>query len=205
MCSPRRRRPGRREYGYESRASVRTDESGNYRIDGLVVGDGYTVCFYDQSGGQQQYAYGRTDRESADSITVALNGDTTANDTMLTGGELHVGATDAVTGEAVTGFCVDASGPGWGWACTSSEDLAVTSLPAGQFAVEVMPNGDSLYLTGRASATVVEGGTTSVTVTLDLGGAITTTVTDPATGKPVAGTCLFIRTRQTEHAERATD
>lgn len=184
------------DYEYSWLGSTQTDAFGNYRIDGVSAGDGYTVWFYDGSTGQQQYAHGKLDHESADRIAVALGKVTVVDDTMLSGGELRVRATDAATGAAVTDFCVDASGVGWKSACTAGDEAVLSGLPAGDYSVEVTPRGDGLYMRGQARATVTEGGTTSVSVPLALGGVITTTVLDRATGRPVADVCLSAHTAE---------
>lgn len=94
---------------------------------------------------------------------------------------LVVSAADAATGKPVKGFCVTAT------TCTDGSEL---TLPAGTATVTVTPVKTSNHLPSGVVA--VPAGATAVTVPLNLGGRVSTTVTDRATGLPVRLACLVL-------------
>ena len=182
------------QHGEEFQLETQTDASGEYRIEGVPATDGYVVSFNDFQTGLHQYAFGKLTAAEADRISVVGGQTTTVTDTLLPGGELRVRATDGTTGGPISDFCVSLSGPSSRTECTSGAEVIVTNLPGGAYEGSVQPGESSLYLFGDFAVTVSSGGAAEVVVPLTLGGAITTVVTDAATGRPVADTCLMART-----------
>ncbi|HEU4422369.1 MAG TPA: carboxypeptidase-like regulatory domain-containing protein, partial [Pilimelia sp.] len=166
-----------------------TDADGNYRIDGILVGQ-HLVSFTDPNTNRSQFAYGKGNAADADRITVSAGETTTVNDSRVPAAKVRVKATDAKTGAAVSGFCVSLIGPSDGGGCTDGTEVVIGNLAAGRYEVGVLPKEGSLYLRGQTHVTTTAGRTTAVSVPLTLGGAIRLTVTDRATGKPLADACV---------------
>jgi len=169
--------------------STETDADGNYRLDTILIGQ-YLVIFTDPRTGRRQFAYGKGNADDADRITVAAGETTTVNDTQVPGAKIRVKAKDAKTGAAVSGFCVTLTGPSDGGACSDGTEVVIGDLAAGRYDVSVLPKEGSLYLAAHIEVTATAGQTTTRSVPLTLGGAIRVTVTNRATGKPVADACV---------------
>ncbi|MEV0728472.1 carboxypeptidase-like regulatory domain-containing protein [Polymorphospora sp. NPDC050346] len=174
---------------YNNSAYVMTDETGAYRFDDLIVGD-YKVSFVDPTTGRRQYAYGVGNFEDAATIVVQADATATVDDTLIDGGALRVTATDSGTGAPLTAFCAHLEGPSYGYECTTNSEILFDGIGIGRYIVSVNPAPSSLYLDGKAQATVTANATTDVAVPVPLGGAITATVSNRATGAPVAGVCV---------------
>jgi len=164
-----------------------TDATGNYRVEGLLVGT-YVVRFTTPDFRRSQYAVGQTSFQTADVFTVTDGGTTVVDDTLLPTGTLRITARDATTGAPIAEFCANAFGPGSGFDCTTTGEVTLTDLMVGEYDVFVFPEG--LYLDGRGQATVAAGDN-QVTVDVALGGLITTTIRDAVTGQPVAFACVY--------------
>ncbi|MEV7228561.1 carboxypeptidase-like regulatory domain-containing protein [Polymorphospora sp. NPDC051019] len=174
---------------YGDSAYTMTDETGAYRFDDLIVGD-YKVSFVDPTTGRRQYAYGVGNSEDAATIVVQANATATVDDTLIDGGELRVTATDSGTGAPLTAFCAHLEGPSYGYECTTSSEILFDGIAIGRYIVSINPAPSSLYLDGKAQATVTANATTDVAVPVTLGGALTAMVSNRATGAPVAGVCV---------------
>lgn len=173
---------------------VETDAQGNYRINDVLAGE-YVVGFRNQRTWRRQYAYGKTTAAAADLITVRAGETTTVNDTRLASAQLRVTARDAATGASVSNICVWVSGPAEGGDCTTGPEIVVGDLGPGSYQIMVNANEGGLYLPAEATATVTAGQSVAVVVPMRQGGAVQTTVTDRATGRPLADACLIVTRR----------
>lgn len=172
--------------GASGSAFATTDDTGAYRIDNMLIGD-YIVRFSTPDFRHSQYAIGKTTAATANRFTVPAGGTVTVDDTLLPTGNLRVVAKDAATGAPLTEFCANAFGPSDAFGCTTTGEVLLEDLTVGGYSVLVFAEG--LYLQTEAAAEVVEG-TTQITVRMPLGGMITTTLRDSATGQPVAQACV---------------
>jgi hypothetical protein len=112
---------------------------------------------------------------------------TVVDEVLRPTGSLTVRAKDAATGTPFARFCVfiptvvDVD-------CTTDGVLHVPAL-AGRYEVQASVDSEE-YLSNRKTVTVASGQDTPVTVALSREARITTTVTDRATGAPVANACV---------------
>lgn len=180
---------------YNGTYSARTDANGDWRIDGLLVGD-YSAMFFGAPWLQpqlKQYAYGKTTRAAADPITVAAGQNVVVDDSRLATGSIRVTAKNSVTGAPVTDFSVWAGDHDY-TAGAASGVATLPEMPADSWKLEVRAEGyQDLEQVGPV--TVVAGEQAEIEVTLVPYGALRAKVVDAATGAPVAGVCLFTQTR----------
>lgn len=169
--------------------TARTAANGTWRVAN-VPADDYLVSFVNPGGTRRQYAYGQTDPAAATLITVPSAGTATVDDTWLPGANLIVEGVDAATGASVGEICVWVY-PSDGNGCGAPAGL--TDLPAGPVTLDVSTASNSSYLRAAdVPVTLVAGETTRISVPLDLGGRVSATVVDRATGQPVRRTCLAL-------------
>ncbi len=174
-----------------------TDSSGHYTVGGLVGGD-YKVQF----GGSAyltEWWNDRTDFDSADPVVVALGADTSGVDAALVrGGSISGSVTAAVSGEPVESVYVtvwsldyDFFGSDW---TDSSGHYTVGGLTAGDYKVRFRPaapyfgewwDDQSSFSTANPVTVALGADTSGINAILEVGGSISGTVTDQATGHPV--------------------
>jgi hypothetical protein len=108
--------------------------------------------------------------------------------------EVPSGATvtvDAV-GEGIGGFCATAQ-PSEATGCTDGSTVTLRDLPAGSSTISVQPVKSSDYLpSAPVTVNLTDGDAETVTVPLTLGGRLSATVLDRATGKGVRLACLVL-------------
>jgi len=124
---------------------------------------------------------------------------------LAVGGSISGTVTDEATGDPLANICVDAfnqSGPGWRSAQTdASGNYTITGLPAGDYKVQFYDCNTGLYIgewyndkPDWSSADLVSVAlgvnTGGINAQLGLPGSISGTVTDEATGDPLANICV---------------
>jgi 5-hydroxyisourate hydrolase-like protein (transthyretin family) len=162
----------------------RTDADGRYEVE--VFPGEYLVSFGPRNVGRQ-WAHGKSSAGSADLFTVVAGASTVVDEVLRPTGSLTVRATDAATGAPLANFCVFIPGL-TDFDCATDGVLRLPAL-AGRYEVQAQVE-DQDYLANRKTVTVTSGQDTAVTIALSRQGRITTTVTDAATGAPVANVCL---------------
>lgn len=167
--------------------SATTDDDGTYRIDGIPAVGTYQVEFSHWQTGLRQYAHGKITREAADPITVVAGQTTTVDDRQLPTGSIRVTATDAVTGAAISRFWAEA---GDRIVNTTNGSLVLPDLAAGTYTLYVGA-ADHFLAGDRPTVTVTAGQQTEVELRLQPYAKITTTITDRASGAPVADACVY--------------
>jgi len=165
-----------------------TNDDGLYRFDQIFAGD-YQIGFHNWETNFSQWAYGKTSEQAADTITVTEGQTTTVNDSRLPTGSLRITATDALTGAPLQSFSVYVNNGSHGGETTTG-DLVISDLPAGQYQVTVTADGYAAA-TQAATVTIVAGEQANVSVALQPRAKITTKVVDKKTGLPVSGVCVF--------------
>ncbi|GIF21454.1 protocatechuate 3,4-dioxygenase beta subunit [Actinoplanes tereljensis] len=174
--------------------SATTGSDGSWSADGIEPGD-YRVAFRTADWQRTQWAYGKGGEADATVIKVGSGGDVTVDDTWLTGGSVVVNAVDATTGAPVSNFCVwvsagDSSGDG----CSTGSSVTVDDLSSGVYDLYVTPDSSSYYLSSQSqSVTVTAKQATTATVTLVLGGRVSFTAKDHASGAAVEQACGIFR------------
>ncbi|SNT46107.1 Carboxypeptidase regulatory-like domain-containing protein [Asanoa hainanensis] len=166
-------------HGNEGSSFETTDRDGWFGLSSQLAGS-YQVRFWNES--RSQYFDGAVEWDDADAVTVTAGQVTYINESLLPTGSVRVRAVDAITGIAVSEFCVDIAG------CTYNGQLIVSDLYEGTHELEVNPVGTHLPRTGKV--TVRADRTTDLIVRLLPAAKVTTTVLDRATGQPLAGVCL---------------
>jgi hypothetical protein len=169
--------------GAPSSGFGQTDEDGRYEI--VVYPGAYRVSFHPNTG--TQWAFGRSSAGTADLVTVVGGEATVVDDALRPTGSITVRATDAATGTAFDEFCVFIPGVADA-GCATDGVLRVAALP-GRYEVQASVESTA-YLTNQKTVTVASGQDTAVTIPLTREARITTTVTDRATGAPVANACV---------------
>lgn len=180
--------PAGSDGGGDEDSTATTDRHGAFRLTTVLPGR-YTVSFTDKTG-RTQYAYGKGTQADARVFTVRGGRTTTVNDRQLPAATLRITAQDATSGKKLTTFCAEPVGAGDQDFCTTKSVVVVRNLQPSSYRIDVNPDSPtSLYLPTSLTARTAPGRTTAVTAKLALGGAISTTVVDRATGRPVADTC----------------
>ncbi|GLW35498.1 carboxypeptidase regulatory-like domain-containing protein [Actinoplanes regularis] len=171
-----------------------TGADGTWTVHDVVPGD-YRVSFARPDGGRTQWAYGKSSEETATVIAVPGGGDIKVDDTWLPGATLVVNAVDATTGAPVGDYCVWVTSFGDGTGCaTTGNTVTITDLPGGTYQMSATPGEGSYYLpTGYQPVTLTPGETTTATIKLTLGGKVSFTVTDRASGAAVNRTCAVFK------------
>ena len=183
-----------------------TDANGHYFIGGLPAGT-YTASFIDPSGSHLEQLYnGKASSGTADPISVST-GQTThgINAALQAAGKIAGTVTDATTHQTLAGISVYASGSnGYGYATTSADGTyTIGGLSSGAYTVSFSTNGAASYLTqyynGRSDSTsadevtVSDGqATTAINAAMQPGGAISGTVSDAQSGKPLSGASVTV-------------
>jgi 5-hydroxyisourate hydrolase-like protein (transthyretin family) len=171
-----------------------TDEDGRWSLSDVFAGS-YLVAFGNPDGTRYQYSHGKGTSADADRIPVGSGADVTVDETWLPAASLTVTLTDAKTGAALSDFCVYLDTPQGQRACAEGTRLTMTGLPGGTFSLSTDVGPGSFYIDRwDVKATVVAGQTTTLDVPMALGGKVSTTVTDRATGRPVPNACIDLRT-----------
>ena len=172
-------------------AETTTDIFKGYRFTGLPTGR-YKVRFsLDQEGCSSVMWYkAGTDLSTADAVAVTASTETSAIDVTF--------PTGTVTGSVNTPCYVRVYDDATGYELTSTYagTSYTLSLPAGSYHIRYEPldkNYVTMWYNGRYtsstadSVTVASGATVTANVILEAGGTITGTVTNLATGTPIAG------------------
>jgi hypothetical protein len=186
-----------------------TDGSGMYSVGGLPTGT-YTVEFSDRSDGYlDQYYDNESSLDSADSVSVAAGMSTSEiSAALVKGGTITGTIADAKTGSPLANNCnVQVMAEDtvtfdsfFTQGCTdSSGKYTVGSLPTGSYTVRFSDSTDNYvtqYYNGESSSSSADtvnatGGaaTSGINAALVVGGKITGTITDAATGSPLANVC----------------
>ena len=176
--------------GNSAQFSADTAADGTWSVPGVYPGD-YRVSFATAEYGRTQWAYQKSDEDTATLIPVTAGGEVTVDDTWLPGATLVVTAVDAASGAPVTGVCanVDVAG-GYGCAPAGSNQITLSDLPSGTASLQVSPPDGGYYLFSAARpVTLTPGRTTTATVELTMGGKISYAAADRTTGAAVEGTC----------------
>jgi hypothetical protein len=171
-----------------------TDENGDWFA--TVWSGTYIVSFETETA--LQYAFGKISEETATPVTVATDGSTVVNESMLAPGSLNVTAVDADTGTALTSFCADAFGTTFLFTtCTDDGTIEFPEIGPGTYKAQII---DADHLNAESDAVqVTSGNTSSAVVRLHHGATITVDVTDAATGAPItSGVC--VNGRPADHA-----
>ncbi|HUA03960.1 MAG TPA: carboxypeptidase regulatory-like domain-containing protein [Solirubrobacteraceae bacterium] len=187
-------------------ASTLTDSNGAYRLSGLPSGT-YQVAF---SVGDSDYlAQNYNDQNgtrSYTSVTVAQGSTTAGIDGALDApAQIQGTVTDSVTGGAVSGATVSATGPDGTVSATTASDgtYSLTGLYPGSYTVSFTPPTGANYLSQYYNAAATSSGATPVSVgdgadvtgidaLLQSGGQISGTVTSQATGAAVSGLWVYV-------------
>jgi hypothetical protein len=196
-------------------ASSQTNSSGAYTLSSVPAGS-TQVGFSSGCGASNyltQYYDGQPSLTSASTITVPAGGTASGIDAaMLAGGQITGTVTAIATNTTLAGICVQAyDGGGAVVASTQTNSSGVytlSALPTGSYQVgfadcNAGPDFAGTYVTqyynGKATlasadpVAVTAGRTTSgISAAMVTHGQITGTVTDSATGAPLAGICLDI-------------
>lgn len=182
-------------YGY-------TDSTGSYNITGLATGN-YKLLF-NASGYAQQWYSGKSDRTSADIVAVSAPDSVSGIDVALVkGGGISGTVTDPVSGAGIAYVAVSVINAATSSAVAYGSSLAdgsyqIPALAPGDYKIQFFPQSSSGYLpqwyknqpdqASAATVTVVAGLTSGgISVILQKGGSVSGTVTDSATGAPIAG------------------
>ena len=175
-------------------SSALTSISGQYTIGGLASGS-YTVGFAPSDDEHAPQFYdGTTAQSGAQLVRVTAGSPTRAIDAALTGGGTISGkVTDSTSGLGVGGLtvaAVDAAGDSIQQTATAPDgSYSLGGLTPGSYRVLVSPQWPSAYSDHQSGEVSVTAGSTAtgVNVVMEGGGAVAGTVTDAATGRPIAG------------------
>ena len=178
---------GGREY------KTKTDRTGRYRIAKVPFGQ-YKIIV--RHSGRSQYVPGQADFKTAQRFTVRPGKTLTVRDKLVPAATMRVIVKDAQTGERLTDFCVGGLAFGnFDSTCTTENELVMRNLQAPRiFDVSVFPRSNaSLHLGQQKAVKLKPGESRTVTMTLRKGGAIRTTATEAATGKPASSCVSAVR------------
>lgn len=211
--------------GPESFGCDTTNATGGYTISGLPVGR-YIVEFSAPSTGDLNYLTQYFEKSPAESgaTEVPVSASITTpniNAQLLKGGVIAGTVTDAATGAPIGGILVCAlSGTLGVFECAKSEAngaYAITRLPNGSYTVifspplGTRPNYITQYYSGQLSqfgdtpVSVTAGATTpAIDAALQVGGQLSGTVIDVATGAAVRGALVCAISLSPEFVECAT-
>jgi uncharacterized surface anchored protein len=199
---------------------ARTDATGKYTMEGLSSGD-YKIEFSDFCDDSVEYFTeffnNKRTLSEADLVTVVAPDDTTGIDAALArGGSISGTVTDEVTGEPLEGICVNAFDTATerfvGFAVTDAMGkYLVGGLPSGKYGVRFSDfcDGSVDYITEfyDKKRAVSEADLLNVSApdeisginaALALGGSISGTATDEATGEPLERICVYAFDTDTE-------
>ncbi len=168
----------------------RTGADGRYTLPDVRPGT-YLVRFSSAAENRAQYAYGKVGSAEATRFTVTAGGTLAVDDALLPAATVTISAVDAATGAPVSNFCADLAGPQDAESCTAGSQLTLGNLAGGTYRGTVRPRRGSLHRPGDVTVTVAPGDAAQAVARLALGGAVRATVTDRATGAPVAGACVM--------------
>jgi 5-hydroxyisourate hydrolase-like protein (transthyretin family) len=175
-------------------AHAQTGQDGRFVVPDLDPGR-YRVKFTEPWDRFSQWAHRAQSPSLARTFHVTAGRDTVVTESLLPRpglGKIAVTASDAVTGQRLTTFCVTAvvehpSGGSHG-ACTKDGTAIVRDTDPGEHTVYV--DADGGYERRSVPVTTRAGQTVPATVALAPRGQITTVVQDARTGQPVAETCV---------------
>jgi len=185
-----------------------TDSAGMFQTGGLPTGD-YQIDFVDGSGNYiGQWYDGQATQSTATSIHVTSGSTTSGIDAALVaGGAISGTVTDASTGDPIAGVCVqlvDAATDEYldAFGCTDENGIYTsTGLRPGTYKVYFYPQGQyaGQWYNNKPDASSADpvtavGGqaTPGIDAALASGGTVSGTVTDTATGQPIAGICVQV-------------
>jgi 5-hydroxyisourate hydrolase-like protein (transthyretin family) len=180
-------------------ASATTDAQGRYTLRGLSAGN-VVVYFAGNGLHESEYYDGATTPDTARPIAVTTQSATTGIDAALVSGAVVTGTvTAADTGLGLAGVSVyayPASGGGLTGSATTDADghYTIEGLGTGSYTVSFTPSSTQNYVRQNypSAVSLTEDETTpGIDAALAVGGQITGTITDTATGRPLAGIDLF--------------
>ncbi|MEU1843963.1 carboxypeptidase-like regulatory domain-containing protein [Micromonospora sediminicola] len=162
---------------------TQTGADGTFTVPALLAGS-YKVRF--EAGDRTQYYRGKLDYTDANLVVVRGGQRTRITDALVGTGSVRIRAVDSVSGAPVTDFCVNSDET-----CSGGTGVVtLTGLPQGRHDL-YLHSPDSLHFTRQLTGVkVVAGQTTEVAPKMRPGAAISTTIVDRATGRPVADVCL---------------
>ncbi|MFC7482003.1 carboxypeptidase regulatory-like domain-containing protein [Luedemannella flava] len=155
-----------------------------------VVPGSYKVRFMTDTA--NQWAYGKTTAQAADTVTVAAGDTAVVDDALLPPGSMAITAADAATGAPISTFCAYADNGVTSYGCTTTGTVNLDGLSAGEYTVATyVEEEDSDYIMTQTKRVVVlSGQQTTVAAKLRKGATFSTTVTDAKSGAPVPGACV---------------
>ncbi|MEV4621817.1 carboxypeptidase regulatory-like domain-containing protein [Asanoa sp. NPDC049573] len=160
--------------------SATTNSNGDFSVPRLLAGE-YAIEF--MVGDRIEYFDRASDLDQADPVTVIGGKDNRVTPSLLPTGSVRLRALDAITGATIRDFCA-------GGRCSNGTgQLVLTNLLAGPNPISVFSEAN--YVTRASTVNVLPNQTIDVMVRLLPGAKITTSVIDKATGKGLAGVCLF--------------
>jgi 5-hydroxyisourate hydrolase-like protein (transthyretin family) len=188
--------------------SAQANREGEYAVGGLADGS-YRVGFMSDFGTANwapQYFSGRATLQAADPVAVSAGHPAVADAALTVGGRIQGTITDATTHQPIADAWVDAldaTGDVVAWAEVDGQGhYTLQGLASGSFRLAVTPfdqvHATSFYhgrvtLAGADPVAVTAGQTrTGIDEALPSGGAIAGSVTDAASGRPVAGASVTV-------------
>lgn len=178
-----------------------TDYSGAYRIEGIPGGK--VKLRFRAAEYVEQWYNGMGDRVTAATVTVSAPGTTGIDAALVRGGSITGTVTGKETGAGVgdvfvTAYSAATGSPTAISATDASGGYSISGLAPGSYKLHFQPQHNSGYLSqwygnkedlsSATPVTVAGPATTSgIDAALQMGGTLTGTVTDSATGAPTAG------------------
>ncbi|MSM40744.1 MAG: hypothetical protein GJT30_14100 [Geobacter sp.] len=176
--------------------SVSTDSTGAYSVNGLS--GSYKIRFT-AAGYIDQWFNGKSDLNTADSVTVTAPNQTSGiNALLVKGGSINGLVTDSATGAIIAGAsaeALDATSGSWiGYAMTDSTGhYGITGLPSGSYKIRIRKSeyveqwyGGESQSSAASIAVTTANATSGIDVRLIKGGIISGTVTDRVTGVAIS-------------------
>jgi hypothetical protein len=220
--------PGFEGIGPETVSCKATDAKGEYTLTGLLSGQ-YIVEFSPPAGSQlnyiSQYYNERSSEANASRVTVTAATTTTGINARLREGGIIAGTvSQAGTGAAIGGITVCAQGNGGGnegFECAVTESngkYSITRLGSGSYTVvfspplgTTRPNYVTQYYSGQLSrlgatpvSVTAEATTPAIDAALQVGGQLSGTVIDAATGAALHGALVCAISLSPEFVECVT-
>lgn len=187
-------------------AGACSDGSGHYQTTGVPAGS-YVLYYSDQASQYvSQWWKSEAGELEANPVTVSTGNTTAVSPVMSLGGSITGTITDAVSHAALTNICAQALGHNGTFSsapfCSNGSGVyTITGLTSGTYTVEFFDGGQTGYLsqyysnapspTESTGVAVTQGSPTqAIDASMQMGGTITGTVTDAASGTPIQGICV---------------